>query len=185
MNINPSIGALEFQSIAQGINLANEISKIAPVEVIAFQTICPGRFFFTISGDAEAVRTAVQYGMNVGQKQVLDHFMIPNISLPIIQGLRYHYDTVESIDSIGVLETKTLCSGLLSIDAALKAGSVQLLKLKLAQTIRGKFLAVVSGSTSSVDFAMQQAQIAAAEELINAATIPSFQQELLPWLKKL
>ena len=53
-----SIGALEFRSISKGIEVSNEVVKKAFVEVSYLKSICPGKFFLIVNGDAGEVKEA-------------------------------------------------------------------------------------------------------------------------------
>lgn len=110
--MNKSIGAIEFKSIAKGIEVSNEIVKKSSVEVIYLKSICPGKFLIMILGETCYIKESIDYGLTKGDGYIVDSFIINSVSLDIINGLKNKYKKLESIKSIGVVETNKVCSGL-------------------------------------------------------------------------
>ena len=48
---------VEFNSIAAGIDAADQMVKTAQVDPLFFKTICPGKFVAAVTGDVAAVWT--------------------------------------------------------------------------------------------------------------------------------
>ena len=53
---------VEFNSIAAGIDAADQMVKTAQVDPLFFKTICPGKFVAAVTGDVAAVNAAVEAG---------------------------------------------------------------------------------------------------------------------------
>ena len=70
---------VEFNSIAAGIDAADQMVKTAQVDPIFFKTICPGKFVAAISGDVAAVTSSVNAGRDTHTDALVDWFIIPNI----------------------------------------------------------------------------------------------------------
>jgi len=50
---------VEFNSIAAGIDAADQMVKTAQVDPLFFKTICPGKFVAAVTGDVAAVSASV------------------------------------------------------------------------------------------------------------------------------
>ena len=46
-----AVGMVEFNSIAAGIDAADQMVKTAQVDPLFFKTICPGKFVAAVTGD--------------------------------------------------------------------------------------------------------------------------------------
>ena len=57
-----AVGMVEFNSIAAGIDAADQMVKTAQVDPLFFKTICPGKFVAAVTGDVAAVNAAVEAG---------------------------------------------------------------------------------------------------------------------------
>ena len=53
---------VEFNSIAAGIDAADQMVKTAQVDPLFFKTICPGKFVAAVTGDVAAVSASVNAG---------------------------------------------------------------------------------------------------------------------------
>lgn len=183
--MNKSIGALEFTSISRGMYVADAIVKKAEVEIIYFRTICPGKFLIIVSGDEGEVDTAIDYGQSIAGKSLFDNFKVHAVSPTIIQGIRGKYDLVEKADAVGIVETRTVCSGIKALDKVLKAADVTLIRVYLAFAIGGKFVFAVNGSVSSIEYGISECKELLSEgERKNIAIIPSPNKDILENLFK-
>ena len=54
-----AVGMVEFNSIAAGIDAADQMVKTAQVDPLFFKTICPGKFVAAVTGDVAAVSASV------------------------------------------------------------------------------------------------------------------------------
>jgi len=57
-----SIGIIELNSIARGVETADFMLKAAETSLIFAKTFCPGKFMIMIAGDVGAVKAAVDAG---------------------------------------------------------------------------------------------------------------------------
>ncbi len=94
--MSKSIGAIDFKSIAKGIEVADEMVKKADVDVLYLKTICPGRFLVILTGDEGAI---------------IDSCIINSVHNNIIQALKSRFVT-KANGAIGVMETNSVSSGL-------------------------------------------------------------------------
>ena len=169
-----SIGALEFRSISKGIEVSNEVVKKAFVEVSYLKSICPGKFFLIVNGDAGEVKEAIEFGEKLGEKYLVGSFIINSIHHDIINAQKNIEDK-----AIGIMETGKVSSGILALDKTLKSSEVNLVKLQLAFGIGGKLVYIVSGDLSSVENGMREGQaILQEKDIINVSIIPFVHSEI-------
>ncbi len=57
-----SLGLLETNSIARGIEAGDAMLKTAEVQLIRAGTVCPGKYTVLISGEVAAVASAMDVG---------------------------------------------------------------------------------------------------------------------------
>jgi microcompartment protein CcmL/EutN len=144
-----AIGLVELNSIAAGIQTADEMVKVAPVTLIAAMTICPGKYISLVGGEVSAVESSVKRGLEVGAQWVVDRLLIPHLHpqvFPAILGTA----EVTSVRSIGVIETFSVAASIIAGDGAAKAAKVELTDLRLAQGLAGKSFVTMTGDVSDV-----------------------------------
>lgn len=178
--MSKSIGAIEFKSIAKGIEISNEIVKKSLVEVLYLKSICPGKFLIIISGDTSYVNEAIDYGIAKGCNYIVDSFIINVINEEIINGLKHKYKKLKNISSIGILETNKVCSGLKALDKTLKSSDVTLIKLQLSFAIGGKLVYIVSGDLSSLEYGINEGiSILRKNDIVNKSIIQSVDDQII------
>lgn len=183
--MNKSIGSLEFRSISKGIEISNEIVKKANVEIIYFKTICPGKFLVIVTGDEGAVDTAIDYGEMLASNTLVDYFKVHAVTPAIVEAFKNSYSSKQVEGALGIMETYKVCSGIRALDNALKAGDVALIKLHLAFGIGGKLVFIVTGSLSSVEYALGEGKrILCEKEVANTSIVASPSPEMTRHLIK-
>ncbi|MBS4030926.1 MAG: BMC domain-containing protein [Clostridiales bacterium] len=169
-----SIGLVEFGSIALGIIGADVMLKTAEVELITAGTVCPGKYTVMVGGGVAAVESSVRAGVKQNETSVIDEFIIPNVHpevFPAIAGV----NNISQIDSLGVIETFSVASLIIAADAAVKAGAVRLVEIRLAIGMGGKSFVTLTGDVAAVKSAVQAGSDVAAVSgmLANKVIIPS------------
>ena len=156
------LGMLEWDSIAQGLFASDALVKEAEVTPVAIRPVTPGRFVTLFSGAVEAVRSALHRGHEAGGECVVDSLFLPAPHPGIIPaiGARARFD---DLDAVGVIETLSLCSLLTAADGAAKAGSVDLVEIRLGMGLGGKAFCVFSGEVSDVEAALERGTALARE----------------------
>lgn len=174
-----SLGMVELNSIAKGIETTDAMLKSANIELLYSKHICPGKYIIVVSGDTEAVKLSVDRGLTVGQKNIIASFVLSNIHEDIINGLKRKFN-YPVIRAIGVVEFTSAAEGLISLDKVLKYGNVSLVKLLMGSGIGGKCYFVITGDLSSVEeglrFGMDGVKM---KKLVNKAIIPYPDDELI------
>lgn len=169
-----AVGMVEFNSIAAGIDAADQMVKTAQVDPIFFKTICPGKFVAAISGDVAAVTSSVNAGRDTHTDALVDWFIIPNIHRDVIRALSGSAGIGER-GALGVIETFSAVSIVVATDAAVKAADVRLLDVRMALGLGGKGYALLTGDVAAVEAAVEAGSATAADNglLVGNIVIPS------------
>ena len=169
-----AVGLVEFNSIAAGIDAADQMVKTAQVDPLFFKTICPGKFVAAVTGDVAAVSASVNAGRETHADALVDWFIIPNIHRDVIGALAGATGITER-GALGSIETFSAASIVVASDAAVKAADVQLLDVRVALGLGGKGYALMTGDVAAVNAAVEAGSTAAAESglLVSKVVIPS------------
>ena len=169
-----AVGMVEFNSIAAGIDAADQMVKTAQVDPLFFKTICPGKFVAAVTGDVAAVSASVNAGRETHADALVDWFIIPNIHRDVIGALAGATGITER-GALGIIETFSAASIVVASDAAVKAADVQLLDVRVALGLGGKGYALMTGDVAAVNAAVEAGSTAAAESglLVSMGVIPS------------
>ena len=165
-----TLGVVESKSIAAGVELADGMMKVADVELVRAATICSGRYLIYLSGDREAVETAVRLAKE-SERSLMGSFVISNVSRQVMDALKKGA-LAEEGEAIGVVECRTVSSGVVAADSAVKRSAVRLLRLVTGQGINGKSYFVMSGDVASVTEAAEAAKAVLGKQLIEVVVIP-------------
>ncbi len=149
-----SIGAIEFNSIAMGILATDHMLKASGVKNYISKTICPGKYITIISGKIPDVEASMEAGKKVGKRYLVDEFIIRRVHEGVFPAL-FGVNNVDEIEALGVLETYSVSSAILSADAILKTATVKLVEIKMASGIGGKGVVVFTGSVSDVESSLK------------------------------
>lgn len=178
--MNSSIGAIEFRSIAKGIEVSNELVKKSDVEICYLKSICPGKFLVIVSGDEAAVNEAIKFGVEQAVQYQVDSFILYRIHPQIIKALKHQYGRPEHIGALGVMEVNKVCKGLVALDETLKSSPVHLVKLQIAFGIGGKCVYIVAGELSSIQYGFNMAISKLTEkDMIYQSIIPSVDAQII------
>jgi len=179
-----TIGLLELNSIAKGIEAADAMLKVAQVEMYLTTPICPGKYVSLIYGDLSSVENAIKTGIRTGGEFVIDDLVIPNVEEQIFSALT-GTTAAEEIKAVGVIESLSIASLIEAADACTKEASVRILEIRLGSGIGGKSYLTLTGEVSDVKAAVNGGveAIAQSGNLVYFTVIPSphkdFKQLLL------
>lgn len=178
-----AIGMVEFNSIARGIYVADQMVKISDVEIVTAAPTCPGKYIAIVYGDVAAVEASVQIGERMAEEFFVDSLLIPNVDagvFPAITGATMP----ERVQAVGIIESFSLATMIVCADAVLKAAEVEAIELRLGNGLGGKAYFTFTGDVAAVK-AGNDAGVAIAQEqglLVNAEVIPSPSDLLIPTL---
>lgn len=178
-----AIGMVEFNSIARGIYVADQMVKISDVEIATAAPTCPGKYIAIVYGDVAAVEASVKIGERMAEEFFVDSLLIPNVDagvFPAITGATMP----QRIQAVGIIESFSLATMIVCADAVLKTADVEAIELRLGNGLGGKSYFTFTGDVAAVK-AGNDAGVAIAQEhglLVNAEVIPSPSELLIPTL---
>ncbi len=175
-----TIGIIELNSIARGMEVTDSLLKAAEVRLIRANTICPGKYIIIIKGIVGDVKSAMQVGIEIGKENVVESRVIPRLDPMVICAINATTE-IKDLKSLGILEFFDVTSALYAADAAIKAADVEIIEIRMGYAIGGKSFVTLTGDLSAVDAAIEVGSKVGAENcmLVNKAIIPSPSKELL------
>jgi len=144
-----SIGFLEFNSIAKGIEAADAVIKAADVQLVFAKAGCPGKYYLLFHGEVAAVNASLEAGALIGGKHVVDQCLIPRVHPQVIQAIGMA-NMPETTGAIGVMEFYSVTASIYGADAAVKAADVSLIDVRLGTGIGGKSFVTLTGEVAAV-----------------------------------
>lgn len=175
-----TIGFLELNSIAKGIEATDAMLKAADVNLIFTRPNCPGKYNILISGDVAAIKASMEAGDRIGQHHVVDKLEIPRVHPQVIKAINSSTYPGE-MDAVGILEYFSITASIMGADSAVKAADVTILDIRLGTGIGGKSFVVLTGDTASVTEAVENGARLSNESgmLISKVVISNPRPELL------
>jgi microcompartment protein CcmL/EutN len=152
--MEPTIGVLEYVSIAKGIESTDAMLKKAKIELLVAKTVCSGKFLTIITGQVGAVEEATAVGQEVARSYCIETVVLPNIHPDIIPALTATTGIVLG-EALGIIETYTVPSCIAAADIAVKSGDVRLLEIRPAVGLGGKSFVTLTGDVASVQSAIE------------------------------
>ena len=175
-----TIGFLELNSIAKGIEAADAVIKAADVQLMFAKAGCPGKYYLLFTGEVAAVQSSIEAGCAVGGHHVVDHCVIPRVHPQVIRAINMT-NMPDEMKAVGVMEFFSVTASVYSADAAVKAADVDLVEVRLGTGIGGKSFVVLTGEVAAVREAVSCGIHTPAAEgmLISSVVIPSPHRDLL------
>ena len=178
-----SIGFLELNSIAKGVETADIVLKTADVHMLFAKAGCPGEYYMLFTGEVAAVQSSVDAGCALGGGTVVDHCVIPNIDPQVVKAINMT-GFPERMSAVGVMEFYSVTASVYGADAAVKAADVELVDVRLGTGIGGKSFVVLTGEVAAVREAIACGIHTPNAEgmVLSSVVIPSPHPELLETL---
>ncbi|MBQ4424470.1 MAG: BMC domain-containing protein [Lachnospiraceae bacterium] len=178
-----SIGFLELNSIAKGVETADIVLKTADVHMLFAKAGCPGKYYMLFTGEVAAVQSSVDAGCALGGGTVVDHCVIPNIDPQVVKAINMT-GFPERMSAVGVMEFYSVTASVYGADAAVKAADVELVDVRLGTGIGGKSFVVLTGEVAAVREAIACGIHTPNAEgmVLSSVVIPSPHPELLETL---
>ena len=149
--LEPCIGLLELCSVAKGVEVADAVLKEARVEMLFASPVQPGKYIMLFTGSVQDVRASATRGAQLAGSDLVDQLVIPQVHDQVVPMLRRKGGTITgNLDAIGVVETTTVASSILSADLALKTATVDLVDFRIANGLGGKSFYTLTGEVSDV-----------------------------------
>ncbi|MBN1899600.1 MAG: BMC domain-containing protein [Spirochaetes bacterium] len=181
-----TIGLVELNSIARGIETCDIMAKASDVELIDSYPVCPGKYIIMVSGNVAAVQSSVERGIETASANFVDKLILPHVHPQVIPGLMGTAQT-DHIQAVGILETFSVASAIIAADASLKAARVDIIEIRIAKGLGGKSFYTLTGNVAEVQAAIDSAALIVEKEgvLVYKTVIPnpheSLKQQLLEW----
>ena len=176
------LGAIEFGSIVIGLQALDQMVKRAPIQIIDARTISSGKYLIIFSGDVASVEYAYKAGCETGGNHIVDKLFLPQVHPDVIPAIG-NTIVVGEWDTIGIIETLSIVSGIESADSAAKAGGVKIIEIRLADGYDGKSYVKMMGHLDAVQAAVKAGIEKAKEKnLLGMDTIiPQPHKEIRPF----
>ena len=174
-----TIGFLETNSIAKGIEAADFILKAAEVELLFAKPICPGKYNVLFCGEVAAVTASLEAGERSAEQYVVDKVVIPRVHPQVIAAINLA-SPVTDVNAVGVMEFYSITAAVYAADAAVKAAEVDLMDVRLGAGIGGKSFVVLTGDVAAVNEAVK-AGVGVVEEqglVVSSVVIPNPRREI-------
>ncbi len=171
--LKEALGLVELNTVAIGVQVADEMLKVAPVSLVEAAPVCAGKYVVIVRGDVASVEASVARGSARGQECVVDTLFLPNPHDGIFPALTGISD-VGRIESLGVIETFSVASTVVAADVAAKAARIQLIEIRLAKGLGGRAFVTLTGDVSEVEAAVEAGSAPAREKgvLVRSVVIP-------------
>lgn len=176
---DPAIGLLEFSSIARGIVAGDAMVKRAPVSTTYAGTVHPGKYLVLVAGDTASVEEALAAGREEGAGLVVDEVFLPDIHPDVVAALVATAPRPpDDGESLGIVETATVAAIIDATDAGVKAASVEIGSLRIADGLGGKGYVLFCGAVADVEAAVDAAVLRSRPQVIEASVIASLHPEI-------
>lgn len=175
-----SLGVIELNSIAAGVETGDALLKTADVTLVAAQAVCAGKYIIMIRGNVAAVKSSVEAGREIAGSNLVDSLIIANVHTQVFRAI-HATSEIQRNQALGVIETYSLASCIHSADEAAKSADVTLVEIRLGRGLGGKSFVVLTGEVSSVREAVKNGIAASGSEGMIARTcvIPAPHPELI------
>lgn len=175
-----TIGFIELNSIAKGVEVADIVLKTAAVELLFAKAGCPGKYYLLFTGEVAAVQASVEAGCNLGGSHVVDQCVIPHIHPQVVRAINLTA-MPEQYGAIGVMEFYSVTASVYGADAAVKAADVDLVDVRLGTGIGGKSFVILTGEVAAVRESVEAGVHTPNAEgmVVSSVVIPSPHPELL------
>lgn len=173
------MGLWEFDSIAEGITVADAIAKNAPITMITTGTTQPGRYLVLVSGDSASVLVAAEVVSDAAPTTLIDHVFLPDIDPAVANAVvAGSLGTPSTAEAVGIVETSSVAAAIEGADAALKNADVTLAALRLADGLGGKAFFIVDGTTGEVLSSVAAAVDQCGTRVVGSTVIPQLTDEI-------
>lgn len=175
-----TIGFLELNSIAKGIEAADAMCKAARVTLLTAKASCPGKYHILVTGEVSAVQSSMRAGKSVASAHVIDELIIPRVHQEVVDAINMS-TMPENPQAIGVLEYFSVAGAISGGDAAVKSANVHIIEMRLGTGIGGKSFVTLTGDVSAVQNAVKNGARVAEDSglLVNKVVIAHPDKALL------
>ncbi|MEG0741663.1 MAG: BMC domain-containing protein [Clostridia bacterium] len=174
-----SLGLLETNSIARGVEAGDAMLKAAEVKLVKAGPVCPGKYTVIICGEVAAVSASMDVGKRCAGESLVDDLTIANLDEQVTGAINGCI-LPHRVQALGVMEFFSIASAVVAADLAAKCADVHLIEVRLGLGIGGKSFVTLSGEVAAVQASIS-AGIAQAQQkglLVSTCVIPSPRKEI-------
>lgn len=178
-----SIGLVELNSIAKGIQVADIMLKTAEVDLLISTPVCPGKYIVLIHGDVAEVESSVKAGINIARENIVDDLILPRVHPQVFPAITSTNPLVD-LKALGILESFSIAAMIVAADTALKTACVDAIELRLGTGIGGKSYFTMTGDVAAVEAAIEAGAKGIIEKglLVQKVLIPAPSPKLLKFI---
>jgi microcompartment protein CcmL/EutN len=162
---------LETSSIARGIEATDAMMKRASVNLLLTTIVPRGKYLVLVGGAVADVEAAASAGREVAGNTVLDYFFIQNVHPQLPPAIKGKVK-VDTLEAVGIIETKEVASAIYAGDAAVKAANVTLIEARNQPGAKG--MVVLTGDVGAVRSAVAAGVAAVREGMLIAEVVIPF-----------
>jgi microcompartment protein CcmL/EutN len=154
----PALAVVEFCDIPTGVFATDAMLKKAPIAFVKCGSISRGRYLTIVGGTTASVEEAFAEALAVGSDGVIDSILLADVHPRVFEAVAGER-RVDGEGAIAILETDTVASNVRAAEVALKATTVGLIEIRLADTgLSGKGLSVYQGELFDIEEAVRVAR---------------------------
>ena len=178
-----ALAMVEYSTVSSGITALDIITKAAEVEILAAQTICPGKYMILFCGGLGATKAALEAARSTSG--LIDEFILGRPHTSIFTALN-RAENLPKNAALGLVETFSGTAAIKAADTAAKTSWVSLEEIRIAHGMCGKSTVMFTGDVAAVTVSLEAAKKEAAEKgmLLDTALIPNPDEKMLAALAK-
>jgi microcompartment protein CcmL/EutN len=166
-----ALGILELSSIARGVVVADAAVKRAPSILLMSRPVSGGKHLIMMRGQVAEIEESMAAARAAAAATLLDSLELPYaheqlwpLLDPPVAGRGWQSDP--AAESVGVVETTTVCATVGAADTAVKTAPVILRDMRLAVGIAGKAFFTFTGELADVEAAAEAAHAFAGDRVV-------------------
>ena len=175
-----ALALLEIEGIPSALRAQDEALKMAEIQVLAFAPVSPGKVILIFSGDVASVEASLAAADESLGPRRIDQLLLTFVHPSVVQALHNQRVDVPPGQAIGMLELKTVASGIQCADAGVKSAAVTLARIHPASGFGGKTFVTFWGDQADVEAAVETAAEIAAGNTLDHEVIPAPHADLDP-----
>jgi microcompartment protein CcmL/EutN len=178
--MSDTIGVMELNSIAAGVQCGDAMLKGANVELLSAQPVCAGKYQIVVRGMVADVMAAVESGRVIAADSHVDDTVIARVDPRVSAALAGAADITPK-SAVGIIETFSLTASIRAADVAVKTAGVELIEIRLGRGLGGKAFVIMTGDVGSVNASVESVTNVLGESgmLAKTAVIPSLHAEMM------
>lgn len=172
-----ALGVLELGSIARGVIVADAVVKRAGSLLLMSRPVSGGKHLIMMRGQVAEIAESMEAGRMAAGAALLDSLELPYAHeqlWPLLDQPRAArgWQSDPTAESVGIVETATVCAAVGAADVAVKTAPVTLRDMRLAMGIGGKAFFTFTGELADVEAAADAARAHAGAHLVAVEVVP-------------